>query len=151
MNWKNDFICNFSSSNNEALADQEVSKVGDYLIIQVKHFLVFGQVVTKYISKTCCTPTPTVPVTLDADIVDHKKLNVTTTINHSGNLERAQYTSFIKSTSSSWFQCNNAAAVPWKETALSNGISYIFFYKNVSWEREKGRGELCLSKCWSLQ
>ena len=49
----------------------------------MKHFLVFGQVVTKYISKTCCTPTPTVPVTLDADIVDHKKLNVTTTINNS--------------------------------------------------------------------
>ena len=45
----------------------------------MKYFLVFGQIVTRSV----IPPTLTVPVTLDADIVDHKKLNVTTTINNS--------------------------------------------------------------------
>ena len=42
---KYEFFCNIYF--NQALADQEFSKVGDYLIIQVKRFLVFNQAVTK--------------------------------------------------------------------------------------------------------
>ena len=45
----------------------------------MKYFLVFGQIVTRSV----IPPTLTVPVTLDADIVHHKKLNVTTTIKNS--------------------------------------------------------------------
>ena len=74
-------FCNFGSSNNQALTNQEISKVGNYLIMQVKYFLVFNQAVTKDISKISCTPTLAVPFTLDEEIVDHKKLDLIATIN----------------------------------------------------------------------
>ena len=96
-------------------------------------------------------------MTLGEDIVDHKKFNEIAAISHSGNLARGHYTYFIKSasssssSSSSWFHCNDAAVIPSNETALNND-TYIFFYKNMSWEYEKiGRGELWVSECWSLQ
>ena len=94
----------------------------------MKHFLIFNLGVTKEIRKISCTPplpTLTVPVTLDEDIVGHKKFNLIATINYSGNLARGHYTSFIKSTSSSWFHCSDAAVIPSKETALNNDTSYI--------------------------
>ena len=94
-----EFFYHICSSNNQALADQEFSKVGEYLIIQVKCFLVFNQALTKNISKISCKPPLTVPVTLNKDIVDHKKFNLMTTINHLHNLPRRHYTSFIKSAS----------------------------------------------------
>ena len=145
---KNEFSCNICSSNNQPLADQKISKVGNDLIIQVMCFLVFNQGLTKDITKLFCITNVTVPVTLDDhNIVGHKKFNLIATINHWGNLPRGHYTSLIKyaSSSSSWFHCND-------ETVLNNGISYIFFYKYMSWKYEKiGRGELWVSKCWSLQ
>ena len=98
----------------------------------VKPVLVFNQAVPKDINKISCNPTLTVSVTLDEDIVGHKKLNIIATINHSDNLAREHYTFFMKSTSSSWFHCNDAAVIPSKETALNNDTSYIFFYKNIS-------------------
>ena len=69
LSGENEFFCNTCSSNNQALADHEISKVGDYLIIQMKPFLVFNQAVTKNINKISSTPTLTVPVTLDEDLV----------------------------------------------------------------------------------
>ena len=76
------FFCNICSSNNQALADQKISKVGNYLIIQVKCFLVFNQALTKDISKLFCTPTLPVPVTLgDHKVVGHHKSNLIATIN----------------------------------------------------------------------
>ena len=74
-------FCNFCSSNNQALANQEIPKVGNYLITQVKDFLVFNQAVTKDLIKISCTPTLTVPFTLDEEIIDHKKLYLIATIN----------------------------------------------------------------------
>ena len=71
---KNEFFCDICPPNNQALADQEISKVGDYLTKQAKRFLVFNQAVTKDKSKISCTPTQKVPVTLDEDIVGHKSL-----------------------------------------------------------------------------
>ena len=74
-------FCNFWSSNNQALANPEIPKVGNYLITQVKDFLVFSQAFTKNISKISCTQTLTLPFALDEEIVDHKKLNLVDTIN----------------------------------------------------------------------
>ena len=134
---RNEFFCNICSSNNQALADQDISEVGDYLIIQVKRFLVFNQAVTKDVSKISCTPTVAVPVTLDEDIVGHNKFNLFATINHLGNWARGRYTSFLKSasssssSSSSWFHCNDAAVIPSNETALNNDTSYTFSCKNM--------------------
>ena len=143
-------FCNICSSNNQALTDQKISKVGNYLIIQVKCFLVFNQALTKDISKLFCTPTLPVPVTLDdRKVVGHNKFNLIATINHWGNLPMGHYTSFIKyASSSSWFHSNDAAVIPSNEAARNNDTSYIFFYKDMSWEYEKtGRGELWVSKC----
>ena len=86
--------------------------MGDYLIIQVKPALVLNQAVPKDISKISCTPTLTVPVTLDEDIVGCKKFNIIATINHSDNLAREHYTFFMKSAPSSWLHCNDAAVIP---------------------------------------
>ena len=67
LSGENEFFCNICSSNNQVLADHEIFKVGDYSVIQLKRFLVFNQVVTKDITKIFCSPTLTVPVTLDED------------------------------------------------------------------------------------
>ena len=92
----------------------------------MKYFLVFNQAVTKDISKISCSPTLTVPVTLDEDIVGHKKLNLIATINHSGNLAMGHYAFSIKSTSS-WHYCNDAVVIPSNETAVNNNTSIFFF------------------------
>ena len=92
----------------------------------MKCFLVFNQALTKNISKISWIPPLAVPVKLNKDIVDHKKFKLMTTINHSYNLSRRHYTSFIKSTSS-WFHCNDAADIPSKVTAVNNNNSFIFF------------------------
>ena len=55
--------------------------MGNYLITKVKDFLVFNLAVTKDLIKISCTPTLTVPFTLDEEIVDHKKLDLIATIN----------------------------------------------------------------------
>ena len=94
------FFCNFSSSNIKVLADQEISKVDYCLIIQGKCFLVFTPGSNMDISDICYTPTLTVSVTLDEDIVGQNEFNQITTTD-SGNLARTHYTFFIKSTSSS--------------------------------------------------
>ena len=39
---KNEFFCNIYSSNSQALADREISKVDGYLKAQVKRFVVFN-------------------------------------------------------------------------------------------------------------
>ena len=96
---------------------------------------------TKDISKISSTPTQTVPVTLDEDIVGYKKLNLIAKINHSGNLARGHHTSFIKSTSSSWFHCNDFAVIPSNETALNNDTFYFFpkkLYLENMRKRERG-------------
>ena len=80
---KNEFSCNICSSINQPLADQKISKVGSYLIIQLKCFLVFNQALAKDVSKLFCIATVAVPVTLnDHKIVGHKKFNLIATINH---------------------------------------------------------------------
>ena len=84
--------------------------------MQVKHFLVFGQAVTKGIINISCGPTLTVPVN-DEDIVENRKFNLIATINHSGYWARGYYTSFIKPTSLSWFHCNDASVVPLKRSS----------------------------------
>ena len=99
--------------------------MGDYLIIQVKYVLVFNQAGTKDVSRISYTCTVTVSVTLDEDIVGHKNFNLIATINHSSNLAKWPYSSFINSTLSSWFNCNDAAVVPSKEAAA------LFIYKYI--------------------
>ena len=125
LSGKSEFFCNICSSNNQALAGLEISRVGDYLIIQVKRLFVFNQAVTKDIIQISCTRTLTKPVTLDEDIVVHKKFKLITTNNHSDNLARGHCISFLKSTSSSsssssssWFHCNDAAVIPSNEKYL---------------------------------
>ena len=39
LSGENEFFCNICSSSNQALADHEISKAGDHLIIQVKPVL----------------------------------------------------------------------------------------------------------------
>ena len=80
LSGENDFFCSISASNNEALADQAISKVGDCLIMEVQHFLVFNQALTKDMSKISCIPTQT--VTLDKHVVHYKKFDLIARTNH---------------------------------------------------------------------
>ena len=64
----------------QALADQAISKVSDCLIMEVQHFLVFNQALTKDVSKISCIPTQT--ATLDKHVVHHKKFDLIARINH---------------------------------------------------------------------
>ena len=62
-----------------------MSKVGAYLIIQVKHVLVSNEAGTKDINKISCIPTEKVSVTLGENILGYKKFNLIAAINHSAN------------------------------------------------------------------
>ena len=55
--------------------------------------------------------------------------------------------------SSSWFHCKVAGIICSKEAALYYLFIKIFcfFYKNVSWEYKKGRGDSWVSEFFSLQ
>ena len=86
-----------------------------------------NQALTKDISEISCAPTLTLSVTLDKYIIGPEKFNLIAAINHLGNFAMGHYTSFKKSTSSSWFHCNDSVVLPSRKKAAQNsGKSYFF-------------------------
>ena len=56
----------------------------------------------------------------------HKHYHLIATINHTENLNRGHYTSFIKiPNSKSWLQCNDSAVLRANENKVNNTSSYI--------------------------
>ena len=80
-----------------------------------------------------CTPNISVPVK-DNEVTYQKHYHLIATINHTENLNRGHYTSFIKIPNSkvpnSWLHCNDAAVLRDNENKVNNTLSYIYFYES---------------------
>ena len=126
----NSFYCNFCCSLKSASVVPAFSEVGRYLIIQVKRFLSHGDQVIKDVSHIQYTPSISVPI-VDNEVTYEKSFHLIATINHTGNLQRGHYTSFIKmANSKTWLHCNDAAVLKTVESKVNNSSSYIYFYES---------------------
>ena len=120
------FHCNICSSHQPAILEHEVSKIGHYLVIQLKRFLCFDRSVTKDIKYVKCSSTLSVPITVDTDVVCHKRFKLIATINHSGNLNSGHYTAFTSNECSVWFHCNDSAVIKVPMSTVWWPISAIY-------------------------
>ena len=99
------------------------------MILQLKKFVTSENFTTKDIGPVKCQQVVKLPLAVDNDIVSNKRFWLLASVNHSGNLERGHYTANVKNTTSStWFQCNDAAVIQCKES-VPQDLSYILFYK----------------------
>ena len=122
--------CNFCCSLKSASLVPAFSKVGRYLVIQLKRFVSHDNQVIKDIKHVQCTPNISVPVK-DNEVTYQKDYYLITSINYTGNLNRGHYTSFIKiPNSKSWLHCNDAAVLRANENKVNNTSSYIYFYES---------------------
>ena len=127
----NPYYCNFCSEFRPASVEHSLSKVGRFLCIQLKRFINHGGNVIKDIQKVICNENISVPL-VDGEITFYKQYRLIATINHTGNLDRGHYTSFIKSSGSNqWLFCNDAAVLNSTENSVNNTSSYIYFYEAV--------------------
>ena len=98
----NSIYCNFCCSLKLASLVPAFSKVGRYLVIQLKCFAIHDKQVIKDLKHIQCTPNISVPVK-DNEVTYQKDYHLIAAINHTGNLSRVHYTSFIKMPNSrSW-------------------------------------------------
>ena len=73
-----------------------ICEVGNYLIVQLKRFLVIDDVVSKYAAPVICTPYLDVPVRVDDEVSCVKKFALVSGICHSGSLHSGHYTAFAR-------------------------------------------------------
>ena len=126
----NFIYCNFCCSLKSASVVPAFSEVGCYLVIQLKRFVSHDNQVIKDIKHVQCTPNISVPVK-DNEVTYQKDYYLIPSINHTGNLNRGHYTSFIKiPNSKSWLHCNDAAVLRANENKVNNASSYIYFYES---------------------
>ena len=86
LNEPDAFFCNFCESFQSTSVDHEISKVGSYLVLQLKRFINHLGNFTKDIKKAKwvqCTDILSLPVVLD-DVSFPKKFNLAATVNHIG-------------------------------------------------------------------
>ena len=123
------FYCNICSKHQPAIIDHEFSRIGNYLILQLKRFTGLPNAVRKNIQKVVCTPQLVIPVIVDTEIKYNMHFNLVATINHTGNLKQGHYTAYIKNASTSWSHCNDSAVLPTSKSMLDNTSSYLFFFE----------------------
>ena len=63
------FFCNYCASLQPAVLEHEFSRLGDFLIIQIKRFLNFSGTVTKNTKSVYCDPQINVPFNADSNII----------------------------------------------------------------------------------
>ena len=61
-------FCHVCSSKQDADSHLYICEVGNYLIVQLKRFLVIDGVVSKYAAPVICTPYLDVPVRVDDEV-----------------------------------------------------------------------------------
>ena len=128
---ENSYFCNFCSQYCPASIDHVFSKIGRFLIIQLKRFNNHEGHIIKDIKKVQCSANITVPV-VDDDVTNTIQFRLIATINHTGNLSRGHYTSFIRLTDPTrWLFCNDAAVINSTENNVNNTSSYVYFYEAV--------------------
>ena len=129
LSGNNEYLCNVCSALKPAVLEHEFSKMGDFLIIQLKRFRNLHGSVTKNIQSVKCNQQVQLPVLVGNNTVCNKTFKLIASVNHSGSLERGHYTASIN-TSSVWFHCNDAAVIQ-SSKGVSGELYYIFFYKAV--------------------
>ena len=123
------YFCNICASHQEAALEHEFTRLGDFLIIQLKRFVNFSTFVTKDSKSVFCNPLIKVPVVVDNEIITQKPYKLIGTVNHSGDLNRGHYTAHILDPDLSvWIHCNDAAVVPSSKKPPDN-LCYILFYR----------------------
>ena len=128
----NSFFSNYYSSLQPAIIEHCFSRIGQFLIIQLKRFVNFQGTVTKDINMVKCFANISIPVILDNDIVKQKKFTLISTVNRSGILNnRPLYCSFRNNLSPAWYHCSGAAVISCSEEVLESNTSFILFYKTV--------------------
>ena len=128
---QNSYFCNICGSLQPGLLEHEFSRVGEFLIIQLKRFLTLPSSITKDSRVTRYDPLLKIPVSVDNDIVSYRSFKLIGSVNHSGNLNQGHYTAEIFDPAiRQWYHCNDKAVVP-REKSEANNLGYVLFYKTV--------------------
>ena len=123
------YFCNYCSGYRPAIVEHSFSKVGQYLVVQLKRFTQQEGVFKRDIQKVFSTPNIEVTV-VDGDLTSQTKYQLIATVNHTGTLDKGHYTAFIKpNKSKNWLFCNDAAVLGSSEASVNNTSSYICFYE----------------------
>ena len=126
----NMYFCNFCSSLQPASLAHEFTRVGNLLIIQLKRFVNIHNSLTKDIRPVKCNQEIVIPLTVDSEVISHKKFKLQALINHSGTLERGHYTALIRKPQSSiWIHCNDTAVFRSKQSIPPQDLCYILLYR----------------------
>ena len=111
--------------------DHQISKVGNYLILQVKCFVNHNDDFIKNITKIHCSKPLSVPLVVD-EVSFHKKFSLIVTVNHKGTLNKGNYTAFIKQPNTlSWLFCNDPVIFRSPVEKINNSSSYIYIYEAI--------------------
>ena len=105
------YFCNTCSAHKTAYVEHTFSKLGQYLIVQIKCFDQQKSAFRKNIQKVVCAPNITVPV-VDNELTAELNFKLLGTVKHTGTLDRGHYTVFIKQRASkNWLFCNDSAVL----------------------------------------
>ena len=120
------FFFNFCKSYQPVSTDLQTSKVGNYLILQLKHFVNHNSDFMKYFTNVHCTKTLSVALAVD-EVIFHKKFSLTATANYMRTYNTGHYTAFIRQSNfSSLFFCNDAAVFRSSVQEVNNTSSHIY-------------------------
>ena len=123
---------NYCSSLQLSIIEHGFSRVGQFLIIQLRRFVDFQGTVTKDINMIMCFANIPIPVSLDNDKVEQRKFRLIFTVNHVENLNNGHHTAHVRNNvSSAWYHCNDIAVISCSKEVLENNTSYILLYKAV--------------------
>ena len=93
---QNSYFCLSCNSEQSATLEREVLSCGQYMIIQLKRFLVDNGKVTKNELVVNCYPNSLfVPVRADVEVVYRRAFRLKSVRNHSGTLDKGHYTSIV--------------------------------------------------------
>ena len=101
----------------------------NYLIVQLKRFLVIDGVVSKNAVPVICTPYLDVPVHVDDEVSCVRKFALVSGICHSGSLYSGHYTTFARDVCGCWLHLNDKAVTRTTLKALNGPLPYVLFYK----------------------
>ena len=120
--------CNICSGVRESDSKVSLMSVGNCLIVQLNHFFVSNDTVTKN-SEPFFVSSPIEVVTeIEDEVFCTRKFNLAAVINHSGNLNSGHYTCLVKD-GETWWHCNDKAVVRVNLDYINKSLPYVLFYQ----------------------
>ena len=95
LSGQNSYFCNVCDSLRLGLLDHELSRIGDFLAVQLKRFINLPKSVTKDRRNIIYNNQIKIPVAVDNEISSLKLFKLVGIINYSGSLEWGHYTAQI--------------------------------------------------------